>query len=80
MSQDKRYAYVTIEDFHSLGKEMKDQTLLAIRAPADTLLEVPRREERKVISGFSLFRSDLIFSAHPSNFIRLLRRLMCKCT
>lgn len=39
---------MTIDDFHSLGREMKDQTLLAIKAPADTLLEVPRREERKV--------------------------------
>lgn len=49
MSQNKRYAYVTIDDFHSMGKDMRDQTLLAIKAPADTLLEVPRREERKVI-------------------------------
>ena len=48
MSQDERYAYVTIEDFHAMGKDVKDQTLLAIKAPADTLLEVPRREERKV--------------------------------
>ncbi|XKL59687.1 hypothetical protein PGB90_000703 [Kerria lacca] len=48
MSQNKRYAYVTIDDFHSMGKDMRDQTLLAIKAPADTLLEVPRREERKI--------------------------------
>jgi transcription factor E2F2 len=46
MSQDKRYAYITIDDFNSMGKDMRDQTLLAIKAPADTLLEVPRREEK----------------------------------
>lgn len=48
MSQDKRYAYITIDDFNSMGKDMRDQTLLAIKAPADTLLEVPRREEKNV--------------------------------
>lgn len=60
MSQNKRYAYVTIEDFHSLGKDMKDQTLLAIKAPSETLLEVPRREERKVIyQSLSYWRNDI---------------------
>lgn len=48
MSQNKRYAYVTIDDLYSMGDDAKDQTLLAIKAPADTLLEVPRREDRKV--------------------------------
>ncbi|KAK7574442.1 hypothetical protein V9T40_011633 [Parthenolecanium corni] len=48
MSQNKRYAYVTIDDFHSMGKDMRDQTLLAIKAPADTLLEVPRSDDQKM--------------------------------
>lgn len=48
MSQDKKHAYITIDDFHSMGKDMRDQTLLAIKAPPDTLLEVPRGGENKV--------------------------------
>lgn len=47
MSQDKKHAYITIDDFHSMGKDMRDQTLLAIKAPPDTLLEVPRGGENK---------------------------------
>ncbi|KAK7574445.1 hypothetical protein V9T40_011636 [Parthenolecanium corni] len=48
ISQNNRYAYVTIDDFHSMEKNMRDQTLLAIRAPPDTLLEVPVRDNQKM--------------------------------
>lgn len=53
MSQNKRYAYVTIDDFHSIGKNMRDQTLLAIKAPADTLLEVPVCDNQKVCTIYA---------------------------
>lgn len=70
MSQNKRYAYVTIDDFHSMGKDMRDQTLLAIKAPADTLLEVPRSDDQKV----RIYCSQILLST-----INFWYDLMWKC-
>lgn len=42
--QNKRYAYLTYDDIRSLP-ELKDQTVIGIRAPSGTTLTVPDSEE-----------------------------------
>jgi len=41
MSQDKRYAYITYHDLHTI-KYYKDKTVFAVKAPPGTQLQVPQ--------------------------------------
>ncbi|KAM4633177.1 transcription factor E2F3-like [Polymixia lowei] len=44
MPNNQKYAYVTYQDIRQLGN-LKDQTVIVIKAPTDTKLEVPDPEE-----------------------------------
>lgn len=56
--ENKRFAYVTYRDIRGI-KEFSEQTVIAIKAPAETKLEVPDPQEVSIRSSFlfSLFRS-----------------------
>lgn len=47
LSQDKRFAYITYQDLHTI-REYKDKTVFAIKAPPGTQLEVPQELKKKV--------------------------------
>lgn len=46
LSQDKRFAYITYQDLHTI-REYKDKTVFAIKAPPGTQLEVPQELKKK---------------------------------
>ena len=48
MSQDKRFAYITYQDLHTI-KDYKDKTVFAIKAPPGTQLQVPQELKKEVL-------------------------------
>ena len=54
-SENARLAYVTYQDIRSLGS-LKEQTVIAIKAPPETRLEVPDPEN---VSNLNIRRKDL---------------------
>ena len=54
-SENARLAYVTYQDIRSLGS-LKEQTVIAIKAPPETRLEVPDPEN---VSNLNIGRKDL---------------------
>lgn len=51
LSEDRRYAYVTFAD---LGPQYENQTIMAIRAPPEAKLQVPRPDHEVVCLFCSL--------------------------
>lgn len=47
MSQDKRYAYITYHDLHTI-RYYKDKTVFAVKAPPGTQLQVPQEVKEQV--------------------------------
>lgn len=46
LSQDKRFAYITYQDLHTI-KDYKDKTVFAIKAPPGTQLQVPQELKKE---------------------------------
>lgn len=47
LSQDKRFAYITYQDLHTI-RDYKDKTVFAIKAPPGTQLQVPQELKKEV--------------------------------
>lgn len=48
MSQDKRFAYITYHDLHTI-RYYKDKTVFAVKAPPGTQLQVPQDVKEQVL-------------------------------
>lgn len=59
------FAYLTYDDMHNLPS-LRDQTVMVIRAPAETKLEVPHPEEVRVRGGGSVSVVGLLTGLHVS--------------